>query len=511
MGRTSAGEQAKQIASESSSVQRAGCHRLRVRRRLHLASVAGTVGLIPVAAQARCPDVLPSGITCAQSNDGDVIFRGTGTLDVSAVSATRFIIVDGNIVLTGSGEVRDEVRLARAATIDPASSLLFRRLTIERDTVFDAANARAFFLFNTGTVSSDIDFSDVVSARINNQGQIAGDVVFGTGSDIFSQTFDGISAVSGTIDGGANTIPGQGFAGDFFIADTRVATSLTAAKVRNFEGLIKVGNAALNIDTLAGYREVDAREGRLTVASATPIVLDNLFVTGAGNDPAAGPVFSAPAPVNAVTVTLNGTIDVPDLLIERTLRGGSLVGQGTITGNVTMDGQLDVGLVSTRIGGGGPIGTLAVGGNLVVRSAGMLGLGLGNNGTSDLVSVGGAVTLDGRLLIALADDAAIENITGTYRIAAAGSAIVGSLLADPDAFLNDRIESQVGPVRLAVVDTPTGQALNLIIDRPNFSQCTPAIGNSAGTAISCSGFDPDGAGSAAQTRSFRSATANVCS
>ncbi|MBK2942499.1 hypothetical protein FKK50_27270, partial [Klebsiella pneumoniae] len=135
MGRTSAGEQAKQIASESSSVQRAGCHRLRVRRRLHLASVAGTVGLIPVAAQARCPDVLPSGITCAQSNDGDVIFRGTGTLDVSAVSATRFIIVDGNIVLTGSGEVRDEVRLARAATIDPASSLLFRRLTIERDTV----------------------------------------------------------------------------------------------------------------------------------------------------------------------------------------------------------------------------------------------------------------------------------------------------------------------------------------------------------------------------------------
>ncbi|KZK98038.1 Extracellular serine protease precursor [Pseudovibrio sp. Ad14] len=188
------------------------------------------------------------------------------------------------------------------------------------------------------------------------------------------------------------------------------------------------------------------------------------------------------------TIVSGGKLIVNGTIGNVTVNGGTLGGSGTINGSATV--------TSGTIAAGNSPGTLTVGGNLSLTAASVLDFELGSpSGTagvdSDLIAVGGDLTLDGLLNITDAGgfDAGVYNLI-TY----------GGSLTDND------IEIGLAPTEFNYdIQTATAGQVNLLVNANLLSFWNGAVTSADGTihggsgtwsAIGTNWTNADGSGSA---------------
>jgi autotransporter-associated beta strand protein len=189
------------------------------------------------------------------------------------------------------------------------------------------------------------------------------------------------------------------------------------------------------------------------------------FVTGGGYTVSptsflsnAGTVQSVGVPLqNYGSLTNNGTI------AGTVTNYGTMGGSGTVVGNVVNSGVLTP---------GNSIGTMTVTGNLA--SSGVYSAEVNAAGQSDVISVGGAATLQGGSVSVYAQPGSTYAPRTTYRILNATSDLSGTFtsVTDPYPFLQTSLSYDVNNVYLnvqmggfaAAAATPTQIAVGTVLD-----------------------------------------------
>ncbi|AEV37819.1 protein containing Outer membrane autotransporter barrel domain [Pseudovibrio sp. FO-BEG1] len=223
--------------------------------------------------------------------------------------------------------------------------------------------------------------------------------------------------------------------------------------------------------TLTGEAGFRVGDGTSAGAGYSAIVASNLTGTGSLEKNGFGKLvltgtntYTGDIIVSGGKLVVNGTIG------DVTVDGGSLGGSGTIIGSATV--------TSGTIAAGNSPGTLTIGGDLNLTSASVLDFELGSpSGTagvdSDLIAVGGDLTLDGSLNVTDAGgfDAGVYNLI-TY----GGSLINNGLVVGtaPTGFLYN-------------VQTATAGQVNLLVNPDQLSFWNGAVTSADGTVHGGSG------------------------
>ncbi|SEH14754.1 fibronectin-binding autotransporter adhesin [Sphingopyxis sp. YR583] len=155
-------------------------------------------------------------------------------------------------------------------------------------------------------------------------------------------------------------------------------------------------------------------------------------------------VFTGTTSVAGGTLLVDGTLGGAASLIN-VATGGTLGGTGTIGGNVAiLDGNLNPGDI------GGIPGRLTIAGNLSLASAATLNVDFGQanvvgGALNDLIEVGGDLTLDGTLNVAVPPGGSFD--PGLYRIINYGGSLTDNgLTADSGYFVQTSVANQVNLV-----------------------------------------------------------------
>jgi uncharacterized protein with beta-barrel porin domain len=172
---------------------------------------------------------------------------------------------------------------------------------------------------------------------------------------------------------------------------------------------------------------------------------------------------------NSGRSNINGTLDAPAVNVNP---GATLGGTGLINGNVINDGTVSP---------GHSIGTLTINGNFTQNPGGTLGAELAANGTSSLLQVNGAATLNGGTLATTLDRGVFQNGT-TFTVLAATGGVTGqfsqSTLLTPSPFLSLQTLLLPGSVQIQIIRKPYtsllgGMTYNQYVTAVNLDKILP--------------------------------------
>ncbi|RXT53697.1 hypothetical protein B6S44_16180, partial [Bosea sp. Tri-44] len=302
-------------------------------------------------------------------------------------------------------------------------------------------------IVNTGTIEGG---SGAVAVRSNttftltNSGTIAGGV--GAAAITTNSATANLNLVnSGTIRAGAGSA-------DAITLATGVTTGRIDLELR--AGSQIIGNVVANptglTDVLRLGGSADASFNVSAIGPTAQYQNFDLFVKGGTSTWTLNGTATNATPwqISQGTLLVNGTT-----LGGAVVFGGTLGGTGTINGNVTIDpnGTLAPG------GAGAAPGTLRIIGDLTLNSGALLDYNFGQAGVvggalNDLVNVTGNLTLDGTLNVTTAPGGTFD--TGLYRIfnyagTLTDNGLTVGALPSPDFFLQTGVAGQINLVNTA--------------------------------------------------------------
>lgn len=213
---------------------------------------------------------------------------------------------------------------------------------------------------------------------------------------------------------------------------------VTLAGANTYEGgtIIQSGTLSLT-GALAGSVAVQSGGTFVNTGNYVGALTDGGTVTNAGNMVSGVSVLSGAAFSNAGTLigqVLNaGTTNNTGEIVGDVATTGTFVNGGVVTGQVIDAGLLSgngtVGALSVVSGGvvspGHSIGTVTVVGPLSFGPGSTYVAELGASGSSDLISVGGATSIDGGVLDLVAGSGFLPQLGAVYTVLQSGGAISG--------------------------------------------------------------------------------------
>ena len=332
------------------------------------------------------------------------VISGTGAVQIlgGTVTLSGANTFGGNLLVGGGGT------LAGAVTAeDLGTSITFNAGTIQAGGALTTANAVA--LTGNGTIDSNGNAVGLTGA-ITGAGSLT---KIGTGNLTLSNAGDtysgGTSITAGTVTIAANNAAGSGAlavgTGTTFVMNgfNQSVADLTGA------GAITSSGGALTSTGTGTYTGSITSTGTLTKSTSGLQVLDGASsftsTTISGGSLQVGDAANTGA-------TLTGPVSVQS--------GGTLLGHGSIIGNVISAGTVQP---------GGTIGTLTVNGNYQSTSASTLAIEL-NPVTSSQLAVSGGAGLAGTL--AVMPDAGVYTTGMQYTILTAGGGVSGRFAAETD-------------------------------------------------------------------------------
>jgi fibronectin-binding autotransporter adhesin len=353
------------------------------------------------------------------TNAATILLDGANSNFYSDVGTTEAL---GNLATNaaaGSFTIQNGRAFSSAGTFTNAGTLTVGNGgTFTQSGNYDQTGSLNILVGGTANLQDGAD-----SGTLSNDGtlDIGGGNTF-TQSGTYSQTgtlnvqSGGTLTLSGTFSNydGSGTLTG----GTYQIAGTLQFAN--AAIVTNAANLIIAGPSAAITDLSSN----DALAGLSAVTSGNSLALQNgASLTTTGTLTNAGTVSIDTTSALAVgdsfiqtggSTTLEGTLTAPTLV---DVQGGTLIGTGTITGNLQNEASILIGSDTTA-------GTLTVTGDFSQSSTGNLTVKVGGPGAStdfDQLVVGGAAMLDGTLTISLVNGFVPDSGT-TYAVVTFASA-----------------------------------------------------------------------------------------
>jgi outer membrane autotransporter protein len=363
--------------------------------------------------------------------NNDIIFNGEGVFNTNGFNVTA------NGIISGTGTVS---KTANGTLFLNGANTYTGGTTINGGTVSIATNT------NLGSASSNVTMNggtletrtSIQSGRTINLSSGGGSISPAAGTTLqlsgiiqdtspsnsgsLTKINKGILSLSGantytgktTVAEGSLNLTGSGSISQsskvdvqnntFDISATTSGSSINSLAGEN-SGILALGSKTLNLtnanDTFAGSI---TGNGALNINGGTEVL------SGTSNS------YGGTATVNnSATLYVNGIFG-NSLANVNVANGGTLRGNGTINGNLYI---ADNGTVSAGEAADPSIGTLTVTGDMLLSQNSNLNYQFGQaNGTgghsNDLITVGGDLTLDGKLNIALPANNSMD--TGVYRI-----------------------------------------------------------------------------------------------
>jgi hypothetical protein len=302
------------------------------------------------------------------NHGGQLVFTGTQTLAGAATITfvgSASLYVDGTATLT----------LGPGATVHGVGSIGHGRFTGGTDT-----------LVNQGLISADVGSSNMLIASTNFTN--AGTVEAKNGGTLTDQAAP-TNFATGTLTGGTWRVFGnstiQAPFGAAGIATNAAGIVLDGAN-SNFTNSSNAASALANFLTNAAAGSFTIQNGRNFTAAGS---FSNAGAVTFGS----GSTLTVPTQYQQTggSTTVNGTLAVSGPGTAN-IQAGTLMGAGTITGNVTNAGQVSP---------GNSPGSLTITGNYTQSSGGTLNVEIGGTGAGqfDRLQVSGTATLDGTLKI----------------------------------------------------------------------------------------------------------------
>jgi len=378
---------------------------------------------------------------------GDFVNKlGTGTLTLTGANtyANRTVIAGGTLALAGAGTIGAGNLVVGAGTVFDISQTNTGARVIQLNSGPAGTIALGSRTLTLGFGNSSSDWSGTIGD---------GGIVGGTGGSVVIAAPNGVvrffeanSYTGGTtISSGTFVLAGNGSlynggavamnAGTAFDIGGLVGTGTTIGDLSG-AGTIALGGKSLTFGT------ANSTSFSGTIAGAGGALVKNgtgTFTLSGANS------YAGTTAVNAGTLLVNGNQSAATGLTS-VASGATLGGSGTIGGDVIVaDG-------ATLAPGGGGAGALTINGNLALGAGSTLNyeFGQANNPggpLNDLVNVGGNLTLDGTLNVAVTPGGAFD--IGLYRIANYGGTLtdnglaLGTLPAGADVFVQTAVANQV--------------------------------------------------------------------
>lgn len=407
-----------------------------------------------------------AGPTCSLGPIGHVTIENYGKVWAEGTNAASVIVrrlygtdahaFDTDLLnsgdISGVGEDADGIRIVHEAreSADEAIALLGNAsITLTQSSVVsggsgDGAAIRIVgggrhTIDNVGYTTAESGFAIVTGAgseTVVNSGEIDGTVSLGGGADTMELVAVAGQSVTGLIDGQGGT--------DHFRFSGAGTASFGMGNVTGFETFEKTGASTWTLTGSNAGTATFAHDQGTLVLNAT---LQNMAMTVAGDATLGGT-----GTLGSLTVANNGI-----------LAPGNSIGTLTVTGNVVLN---DTSRLNYELGAPGTGGT---------------------PGSSDLLAVGGNLTLDGKLHLTDAGGAGI----GHYRLMTYGGTLTDNTLdvmtPHPVASATYTIQSGGGNVDLVIASTGP------VIGDPNLQywQDNSATWTVAGTDWRNSGGDID--------------------
>ena len=423
-------------------------------------------------------------------------YAGTGALTIaegSEVNSGYLNIgrVSGSVTVTGSGSSLDVAAISKIGLYGTGTLTISDggRVTNGQSSIIGGPDATGAVTVTDDGSAWEAGFLVVGqygagSLKIENGGKVtSGRATIGFDSTSFSGTSSGIVTVTGEgsiwesrdrINVG-DRAPGTLTIADDAIVDVDGDVVLAFGAVS--QGTLNIGAAAGETAVKAGT--LDTEEVRF--GDGTGVINFNhtdtayVFAPKISGDGRVNQLSGTTILTGINTYTGGTTVSGGKLVVDGTIGdvavdGGSLGGSGTINGSATV--------TSGTIAAGNSPGTLTIGGDLNLTSASVLDFELGSpSGTagvdSDLIAVGGDLTLDGSLNVTDAGgfDAGVYNLI-TY----------GGSLTD------NGLEVGTAPTGLLYnVQTATAGQVNLLVNPDQLSFWNGAVTSADGTVHGGSG------------------------
>ncbi|KZK95848.1 Extracellular serine protease precursor [Pseudovibrio sp. W74] len=423
-------------------------------------------------------------------------YAGTGALTIgegSEVNSGFLNIgrVSGSVTVTGSGASLDVATNSTVGVYGTGTLTISDggRVTNGLSSVIGGADATgAVTVTNDGSVweagTLFVGQYGAGSLKIENGGRVTSGLAnIGFDSASFSGTSSGIVTVTG---GGSvwessnRIIVGDRAPGTLTIADGAIVDvdgDVELAVDTVSQGTLNIGAAAGETAQAAGVLEAAAVEfgygaGVINFNHTDTDYTFSTAVNGNGsvNQLAGTTILTGINTYTGGTTVSGGRLVVNGSIGDVTVNGGSLGGSGTIGGSVSV--------ASGTIAAGNSPGRLTIGGDLNLTSASVLDFELGSpSGTagvdSDLITVGGDLTLDGSLNVTDAGgfDAGVYNLI-TY----------GGSLTD-----NGLVVGTAPTGLLYNVQTATAGQVNLLVNPDQLSFWNGAVTSADGAVHGGSG------------------------
>ncbi len=439
------------------------------------------------------------GVASTFENHGTLVkSSGTGTLTVNSVTVLNYGTIDGAsgtislFTTSGSADVLEAGSTLKGSIVSTCEVSLSGTSTVAAGSTFELGNdgmGDQAILDGSGTLGGpgtvEIDGASIVASS-------GGAITFASGGQValaansVTTTFsvdDPPSAI--TFAGTTSSTGGDLEIWDGTVVSSGAWTTTAAATLTNNGG----GSLFSNTGTFTANPGASA-----TLALLAPFTSAGAMVFASGTTE-----FGDSGYVQTVgtTMLVGGDVMTQDVTYSTVdIQGGTLGGAGTIDGFVTCEGTIAPGTSSKA-------GTLTITQTYVQSSTGTFAVSLGGTQAGsefDVLAVGGDVTLDGSLTVALLGG--YEPAVGdTYRVLASGG-------ADPNAGMFATVNVPAGvmltttynpnDVKLGITDVsmPDAGAPDAGTTAGSGGTSTAGSGgtSTAGTGGATSGGDPDAGG-----------------
>ena len=466
----------------------------------NLGNVAGTLSLQGGTLQAGASFTSARGVLLGSPNSNNIDTQGFDVTLAGVIgdgpnnSAGNFVnkLGSGTLTLTGANTYNNRTIIAGGTlALAGAGTVGTGNLVVGAGTVFDISQtntgARVIQL-NSGPAGTIALGSKVLTLGFGNSfsdwsGTIAdGGIAGGTGGSVVIaapngavRLFQANSYTGGTtVAGGTFVLAGNGslYSGGAVAVNGGAAFDIgglvgTGTTIGDLSG---AGTVALGSKTLT-FGTANSTSFSGTIAGAGGALVKNgtgTFTLSGANS------YTGTTDVTAGTLLVNGNQSAATGLTS-VASGATLGGRGTIGGDVVVANG------ATLAPGAGGAGALTIDGNLALGGGSTLAyeFGQANNPggpLNDLVNVGGNLTLDGTLNVAVTPGGAFD--IGLYRIANYGGTLtdnglaLGALPAGADVFLQTSVANQVnlinvGGATLNFWDGAAGPKFNGIVNGGN--------------------------------------------